>query len=243
MVAGWVYLATCGNEPNAKIWTVASGELKLEIPTERSLECLARSRSGDLAVGAEGGGVFLTQFPTSIRPNPAVVSFGSNIEDHCGALCFSEDGHLLASARDNGVVMIHTVADQFRSAPVEIRMSDAVTSLMFDLDAQNIAVGLRSGGVGIVQLNPSEADKMQLTIDGVLRDDEGRYLDGNFDGRGGDAWESFKSKVRPSSGSNMPADQLPPQIVSINPPLEDGLLPLRTSKVEVHFSRPIGMPN
>lgn len=233
------HIVSCGNEPDVMIWSAQTDELVHRVSTDRDLECLSSSIKGDIAIGAEGGSVYLTKFPSETEPGPAVQTFTGAAEAHCSAVAFSPDGRWLASAHENGKLLVHKVDTRFQEAPIESRLSEAITSLVFDSDSSSLAAGLRNGAVAIVQLNPPDSNRLRLTIEGILHDKGKRFLDGNYDGLGSDDWVSTKFSQEKAALKFVAAENLPPRIISIDPPLENGLLPLNTSKVEIQFSREI----
>ncbi|MBL8808955.1 MAG: protein kinase [Planctomycetaceae bacterium] len=139
------YLAVCGNEPNARIFRFSDRKLCHEVKTERDLECLSISERGMLAVGAEGGTVYLQQLPkgddTFLEPLQ-YPNFGQITGAHCTALSFSSTDQFLSVGYNNGVVGILQLRDPMRLHKL-VQFSDSVESLLFGPSDDKVVVGLR----------------------------------------------------------------------------------------------------
>ncbi len=161
------YIATCGNEPGIRIYRFADRSLVREISTERDMECLTVSANGLLAAGAEGGKIYLQQFPDSGASFPesqVLPDVGQTNGAHCTALHFVGTGDFLAAGYKDG----RFVLLQLR-APVRIqqetRFADTVECLTDGPTDDELIAGLKDGSLGYIQITDTVATPLiDLTV-------------------------------------------------------------------------------
>lgn len=248
-------LATCGNEKNVRIWSLLDLSEVCVFPTNRDLECLAVSKTGDLAFGAEGGLVTMTRFPDESGVMPGVRTFRDAAVEHCSALAYSEDCRFLATGFIHGKIIVLTVDPESKVQPRELLTADAVTSLVFIDQDRRIAAGLRDGTSMMIDSQVPAQPELKLTISTSVTDRAGnslngdRSVDGRIDLSGGTAApakfvdDDQLRELRESRGLKSDgADTQPPELLRMSPPLVNGAMPAGTSSITLDFSEPLICP-
>lgn len=248
-------LATCGNEKNVRIWSFHDLSEVYVFPTAEDLECLAVSKTGDLAFGAEGGVVTMTRFPDESGVMPGVRTFRDAGFEHCSALAYSEDCRFLAAGFIHGKIIVLPVDPESKVQPRELLTADAVTSLVFIDQDRRIAAGLRDGMSRMIDSQIPAQPELKLTVSTSVTDRAGnllngdRSVDGRIDLSGGTAApakfidDDQLRELRASRGlTSAGADTQPPELLRISPPLVNGTMPPGTSSITLDFSEPLICP-
>ncbi len=222
-----------------KIWRFPNIFVR-SITAARHLECLAVSSQGDIAIGSEGGTIYIADGSKGFDDQPKIQQYVGNDRDHCSVVAFSPDGEFLASGCLNGVVSLYRKRDTEFVPARSVTASDGVGSLVFSVDQTSLLVGLKNGTVELIELaEPAEA-QYSLNISHWITGTSGATLLSNE--QYGHNWSSTQTDASQwSKGEYVPEERIDAflKVVKVSPDFVDGYLPKGTTKIAIEFSQPI----
>ncbi|MFO0999025.1 MAG: serine/threonine-protein kinase [Planctomycetaceae bacterium] len=234
------FFVTCGNESTAKICRFPNIIIR-DIPAARDLECLAVSSQGDIALGSEGGTIYVVDGSKGFEAPPQVQQFVGNERDHCSSVAFSPDGELLASGCLDGTVILYGNRDRGFVPERSIKASESVGSLAFSSDQASLLAGLKNGSVETWPLEEPSEQQFSLWISHQVHAKSGAALLSNQ--ANGYDWASIRIDPNPGRATGKPVAGVDRpkflQVRRVTPSLVDGYFPKGTTKVSVEFSEPI----
>jgi serine/threonine protein kinase/WD40 repeat protein len=234
------FFVTCGNEPSAKIWRFPFIFVR-DITAARDLECIAVSSQGDLALGSEGGTIYVVDGSQGFETLPAIQEYVGNERDHCSTVAFSPDGELLASGLLDGTVNLYRNGTSGFLPERTMKASEAVSSLTFSNDQNSLLVGLRDGSLETWPFEERSAQQFSLRISYTVHARSGAALLSNQ--ANGLDWASIHIDPNPGRAAGQPVAEEDRakflQVRQVTPSPVDGYFPKGTTKVTIEFSEPI----
>ncbi len=233
------FFVTCGNEPTAKIWRFPNIFVR-SITAARHLECLAVSSQGDIAIGSEGGTIYIADGSKGFDDQPEIQQYVGNDRDHCSVVAFSPDGEFLASGCLNGVVSLYRKRDTEFVPARSVTASDGVGSLVFSADQTSLLVGLKDGTVESIELAEPADAQYSLNISHWVTGTSGATLLSNE--QYGHNWSSTQTEASQwSKGEYVPEERIDAflKVVRVSPDFVDGYSPRGTTKIAIEFSQAI----
>ncbi len=243
-------LITCGNEMGVQLRSFPELKSLGTVPTLTDLECLSVSHKGLIAIGGEAGTLTVVPVPNMQIGSATQLELQNGFAPsghffNTSAVCFSADGSYLAVLSQSSKVQVFDTSEGVLREVMQWEVADRALSVAFSANGQLLAVGLRNGGIEVVNVrSPQSALKLTLfqkpagggplrSVSGGFQDlvesSEPLSTDGTFpgdtrqivlqmktaDAAGGYAENYRFSRVNPQS-STSGADYFVPEGVSVS---------------------------
>lgn len=161
-------LITCGNEKGVQLRSFPELKSLGTVPTLTDLECLSVSHKGLIAIGGEAGTLTVVPVPNMQIGSATQLELQNGFAPsghffNTTAVCFSPDGSYLAVLSQSSKVQVFDTSEGVLREVMQWEVADRALSVAFSANGQLLAVGLRNGGIEVVNIRSPQSD-LKLTM-------------------------------------------------------------------------------